>query len=1512
MKKKSYLCTLMTKESKEHKPSIWKKILRISAKTLAGILIFVYVLIALLNTTIVQSFTAAKVADFFSKEWHTKFSIGALNVSPFIHAGIKDIYLETQQGDTLLSASYIEANLYNLKDFSHIIVKNATIEDIVFYMDLTEQGLNFSFIIDYFKGAPKEDDTTASKPFTLEVKDINLKNTHYRLRNLKSDNPIVKGMFAANCIEAFDVNMKAKDFSFCKGDISVNMLHFEAKERCGVDIKELSGLIKVSPKGISIDKGIMETASSRLDWDVSMTTTSYHTYSSFIDSVFCKVNIRKGSYAGLQDACHWTPRVVDATQRVYIATNLEGTLNNLIIKNLNVKTNETNVQTYGAITGLPNIDNTTFNLVLQDISTSYEDYLSQKLGTMVPELNLPDMISRLGNVNIKGNFDGSIKDFITDLQISTDLGTMNLNAEAISYKQGLTKYNAGIISPGFDVGKLLNNNILGHTTLVADAELSMGDIANMTGKLKARMNDVYFKGNSYDDVQLEGDINGYDINADIVLNDEYANLIADCKLNYNGSPSIKLNADMAKVDLHKMNLFSFSDTSAIITATLDADVQSLNIDSLNGNLYLKNLNVKTETQDININNISLIMVNDSCENTISLSSDIIDADFTGKYTINTITEDIKHLLNNYIPDFSNLYSDSTTTTKQISQTNDSLSSIYTTQSDLQFSSTIKDISLLKTLFNLDMKMKKQIDIQGHINQENLLFCKIDIPEFAYTQQQIENANVQIKTVEDRLDIDVATKKFTLSPTQAFKDIAVAIEVDSSECKLLLRGCDAEDDSTNARVQFSSYFTDKGLQGNFTDTYLNIQGERIFFNDNHIIGIANKNISLMNFEILAKDSKITLDGLVSKEGKLNCSFDNVDLSLINPFLESMDLKLQGTINKDVEVSNILDNLTFTSNLEANDIAINNVELGKAWLSVDNSLSPDILNTHIRFLYKTNNKTYLPLQIVGTIAPKDEQNQMDLTINMSKFELAVIKSFISSFASDVEGSLSCENLTVKGPFTSPEIHGVIKPNNAAMRINMLNTKYWFNDDIKISNNKIAFNDFKLKDAQGNKIYINGDVAHNNFTSFDIDLSVIADKIKILDTKAESGQMYYGTAYASANMQILGDSSMISITGSAKTEPGTSLTVPVSSKASAEEHSYISFVSAQTDNQDDSLLASQNNNSKSLDYNIAIDLNVNPDAKLYIPMDFTQLKGDLAAAGNGDLRLEIDSKGKFSMVGTVAIDNGNFKFNIMDVMEKSFVLQQGGTLTWDGEPAGGTMDVTAIYKTKTSLASLLGASYSRPVDVESIIHLTGVMTNPQPSFDIQLPNTDEQTSEQVFMQIDKSDEKVMLEQTASILLTNQFYYSQGGYETTALQSGVTSSVMGVAFSQLSGMITNMVKIVDVGLNYTSGSEAITDQVDVNLSKSFGKWEISVNSTFGGDDQTYTTSNASNIIGDLSAKYKYTDNLRFEVFRHSNANDFTKYNISPYTQGAKVVYKKEYDSVKDIFVKKKKKMKKQGDSTK
>lgn len=273
---------------------------------------------------------------------------------------------------------------------------------------------------------------------------------------------------------------------------------------------------------------------------------------------------------------------------------------------------------------------------------------------------------------------------------------------------------------------------------------------------------------------------------------------------------------------------------------------------------------------------------------------------------------------------------------------------------------------------------------------------------------------------------------------------------------------------------------------------------------------------------------------------------------------------------------------------------------------------------------------------------------------------------------------------------------------------------------------------------------------------------------------------------------------------------------------------------------------------------------------------------------------------MLGTVEVDNGSFKMSVMDMMTKVFEIERGGTLSWSGAPSDGQIDLQAIYKTKASLAPVLGQEYSKAVDVQSVIQLSGSMTNPQPKFDIRLPNTDDATVERLFMNIDRNDERAMLEQTASLLFLHQFYSSEGAAESSIVETGL-SSAFEAAFGQVSGMLSDLIKVVDVGMNYTRGADGTSDRMDFSVSKDYGRVVVNANAGFSSKSEA-DANQMDEIMGDAYVEYKVTDNFRIRVFNRSNANDFTKYNIAPYTQGVGLFYHRQYDKFGDIFKRKKK----------
>ncbi len=53
---------------------------------------------------------------------------------------------------------------------------------------------------------------------------------------------------------------------------------------------------------------------------------------------------------------------------------------------------------------------------------------------------------------------------------------------------------------------------------------------------------------------------------------------------------------------------------------------------------------------------------------------------------------------------------------------------------------------------------------------------------------------------------------------------------------------------------------------------------------------------------------------------------------------------------------------------------------------------------------------------------------------------------------------------------------------------------------------------------------------------------------------------------------------------------------------------------------------------------------------------------------------------MFGDYTIDNGVYDFKYGGIINKPFVIQKGGTVSWNGNPYEANLDVTAIYTSKS----------------------------------------------------------------------------------------------------------------------------------------------------------------------------------------------------------------------------------------
>jgi hypothetical protein len=127
-----------------------------------------------------------------------------------------------------------------------------------------------------------------------------------------------------------------------------------------------------------------------------------------------------------------------------------------------------------------------------------------------------------------------------------------------------------------------------------------------------------------------------------------------------------------------------------------------------------------------------------------------------------------------------------------------------------------------------------------------------------------------------------------------------------------------------------------------------------------------------------------------------------------------------------------------------------------------------------------------------------------------------------------------------------------------------------------------------------------------------------------------------------------------------------------------------------------------------------------------------------------------------------------------------------------------------------------------------------------------------------------------------------------------GVTTTTEMLS-NQLSNWLSQISNDFDIGFNYRPGSELTDQEVELALSTQLLNDKVTVNGNVDVRGNQANTS-TSNISGEFTVEVRLTDMLRFKVFNRSNYNLY--YQVYPYTQGVGLFYRRDFNTLPDLFV--------------
>jgi len=360
-----------------------------------------------------------------------------------------------------------------------------------------------------------------------------------------------------------------------------------------------------------------------------------------------------------------------------------------------------------------------------------------------------------------------------------------------------------------------------------------------------------------------------------------------------------------------------------------------------------------------------------------------------------------------------------------------------------------------------------------------------------------------------------------------------------------------------------------------------------------------------------------------------------------------------------------------------------------------------------------------------------------------------------------------------------------------------------------------------------------------------------------------------------------------------------------------------------------AADSANTSAIGYDITARVTITDNTPFTFIVD--PVSGDnLRVRAAGTLTTTLDASGNLTLTGRLDVRRGKYKLSLYGLATREFIIANGSSVSWSGDPYNADLNITAIYKVRAAPADLLAGQGSNDptsnlvarnaVPFNVLLKVTDQLSKPTIGFDITLPNDQkggplggeiEARLGQLRLPGNTSD---LSKQVFSLLVLGRFV-QQNPFATTAGESIVASQLRGSVSQVLTDQLQNLTGKYLAGLGLDLG---VTNQADYTTGSAQGRTDLNVavrrqllnnrltvrlgtDVPLSGGNGTQTTqgsSAASNFAGDISLEYTLLADgrLRLRAFRQNSYEDIDGAIVRT---GASLVYQREYNSFKELFEK-------------
>lgn len=1415
-----------------------------------------------------QSWAAKKASNWLNENYDLHTSLSSLKYSFPNEFRIGELFIPDEEGDTLIYSKSFRFQLRNYNSSTNSLsASNVELINAKYYQ-LVKEGDSVSNLQKFaLKFTPKNKPEEERPKFKLKLSELVFRNSNFRLDNLNCE--------ACTAFWMENMDLDLKKFEMEGQEIISDIKKIQSRNRYHFDLNELSGQFLYSANEIALKNAVIETPLSYLKGNFVMNYDSLSAFQNFLDDVRINADFFDSSQVASEDIQSFAPSYPQFGD-IGIEGLITGTVNNLNAEDIILRWGE-NTILEGQLKILDPSSSEEFFINADDalLLSSSEDI--QNMIAIFSDSALPNQISLLEDIEFNGSFDGFLDEFRTNGTLKSSLGLVKANLIFDNKKLEQVAYQGQLALEQFDLAKLLADSSFGKISASMSLNGKGFNPDEMETKLRASVNLFEFRDYPYHGTEIDGSISKGNFIGNLFVNDP------NLKFDFKGKAS--LNSEISQYDfkakLDTANLFALNlskDSISNISSEMDINFKAKNYDKWQGKIKVHNTSVRNSVDSYFFEDI--LVKSNSFEDTnkfITVESNIVDMEVKGEYTLAKIKDAFAY----HLQKFTSLSSDE----------------IMAPNADFTFQLHVKDLKVVSEIFIPELKVKSNSKISGrYLTQNAQLDFDLQSPGFEYKGNKVEAVDLKYISSDEnsKINFDIF-----------YANLSNGIEIDSILLKNKLKGdsllfdfqCMVRD-SIESDINLSGYAI-KGLESGYDfglrKSFFNIGLEKFHFNDKNLIRVDTGGVFIQDLILLGDNEKIVTNGNISKSQYevLRVEIEGFDLDLVNYFINSQKSQFKGHLHGGFILSQVLtENPRFASNLYVDSLSVNENLLGDMsllsnWIYGSNRVPIDL---------NIASDTLKLFELKGDYFVNAEQ-ELDMKLKFNRFKLFIFNPFIEDLGDNLRGQADGD-LIVTGNLEKPSIKGDIKLVKVGMKIKILETDYNLNDIpvLRVDNDQLSLDNVRIRDSEFGNGYVSGSIKHNNFRDFYLDLGIRAESLMALNTTSSTESAYFGRAFVSGDIQIVGPPESIDINANVKAVKGSSFYLALDAARVVNQSDFVRFIGP--DDLKDTLedLKTKNSFDKGLDLNFNI--TVDQTSMVKVLWDQSTNTG-LTGFGDGIIKLRIDKDQNVQMFGTYTIEKGNYLLSLANIINRDFKVERGGTVAWNGNPIEPIVNISAKYATRADPSVLVPNYDGGRTPVNVFMNLSGELSDKNITFNLTLPSAPSSTQTAIASRL--TDDDKIIQQVFSLLATNSFAPNDGlGGDLTDV-----ANPLDMLASQASNWINEVTGDYTFNLGYqnagsstvssTNGTDVVSqEEVEIGVSKKYGR--VTVNGRVGvavGENQR-----SDQFAGDFEVEYDVTKDGRLST-NAFNRSVQDQYSITEqnYQQGVGLSYRVDFNTWREFF---------------